>query len=80
MKQANTQFQQGTNAGWLSNKWLANVTYKLKDGRRDVSYAFNDPEELGDLIEAAQERGKIVEIEILLLERAEDRPLRFTTT
>ncbi len=51
-------------------KWLANVTYKSANGRSGVSYSFNDPEELGDLIEAAQERGRIVEVKILLVEQS----------
>ncbi len=51
-------------------KWLANVTYKSNNGRSGVSYSFNHPEELGDLIEAAQERGRIVEVEILLIEES----------
>ncbi len=50
------------------SKWVANVTYKSNNGRSGVSYSFNHPEELGDLIEAAQERGRIVEVEILLIE------------
>jgi hypothetical protein len=49
-------------------KWLANVTYNSKDGRHGVSYSFSRPEELTDLIEAAQERDRILEVEILLIE------------
>ncbi len=52
----------------IDAKWVANVTYKSNNGRNGVSYSFNHPEELGDLIEAAQERGRIVEVEILLIE------------
>ncbi len=53
------------------SKWVANVTYKSSNGRCGVSYSFNDPEELGDLIEAAQERGRIVEVEILLIKESQ---------
>ncbi len=51
-------------------KWVANVIYKSANGRSGVSYSFNHPEELGDLIAAAQERGRIVEVEILLIEQS----------
>ncbi len=51
-------------------KWVANVTYKSDNGRSGVTYSFNHPEELGDLIEAAQERGRIVEVEIFLIEES----------
>lgn len=49
-------------------KWLANVTYDSKDGRRGVSYSFSRPEELTDLIEAAQERDRILEVEISIID------------
>jgi hypothetical protein len=49
-------------------KWVAKATYKLKDGLYSVNYTFNHPEELDELIEAAQERDKIIEVEILLCE------------
>ncbi len=52
------------------SKWVANVTYKSANGRSGVSYSFNHPDELGDLIEAAQERGRIVEVDILLIEQS----------
>ena len=51
-------------------KWLARVTYKSANGRYGVDYPFSCPEELSDLIEAAQEPHKIIEIEILLSENA----------
>jgi hypothetical protein len=51
-------------------KWLARVTYKSANGRYGVSYPFSFPQELSDLIEAAQEPNKIIEIEILLRESA----------
>jgi hypothetical protein len=52
-------------SGDLDQRWLANVTYKSREGRRDVCYCFHRPEELVELIEAAQEREKVLEIEIL---------------
>jgi hypothetical protein len=49
-------------------RWVARVTYKSKDGLYNINYTFSHPEELGELIEAAQERHKIIEVEILLCE------------
>ena len=49
-------------------KWLANVAYNSDDGRRVVCYSFIRPEELAELIEAAQERNRILEVEILLID------------
>jgi hypothetical protein len=49
-------------------KWMANVIYNSKDGGRGVSYSFSRPEDLTDLIEAAQERDKIVKVEISRIE------------
>ncbi|MGD9658956.1 MAG: hypothetical protein AB7U61_15195 [Methylocystis sp.] len=57
-----------TNAIPSDAKWLAKVTYKSADGRYGVSYPYSFPEELSELIEAAQEPHKIIEIEILLRE------------
>jgi hypothetical protein len=51
-------------------KWVAKVTYKSNDGLYNVNYTFSHPEELSELIEAAQERHKIIEVEILLSESA----------
>ncbi|MGD9539909.1 hypothetical protein [Methylocystis sp.] len=47
-------------------RWLAKVTYKSDNGPIGINYPFDNVEELTDLVEAAQERGRIVEIEILL--------------
>ena len=49
-------------------KWMANVIYNSKDGRHGVSYSFSRPEDLTDLIEAAQERDKILKVEISIIE------------
>ncbi len=49
-------------------KWLADVTYNSKDGGHGVSYSFSHPEELTDLIEAAQERHRILEVKISMVE------------
>ena len=51
-----------------SARWLANVTYKSREGRRGVCYFFSRPEELGDVIEAAQERDRILAVEIRPIE------------
>ncbi len=51
-----------------NTRWLANVTYKSDNGPYAVAYSFNVPEQLTDLIEAAQEWQKVIEIEILLVE------------
>ena len=47
-------------------RWLAKVTYKSDVGLIGINYPFDNVEELTDLVEAAQERGRIIEIEILL--------------
>jgi hypothetical protein len=49
-------------------KWMANVIYNSKEGRRGVSYSFSRPEDLTDLIEAAQERDRILEVDISIIE------------
>jgi hypothetical protein len=49
-------------------RWLAKVTYKSDNGPIGINYLFDDVEELTDLVEAAQERDRIIEIEILLSE------------
>ncbi|MFO1126510.1 MAG: hypothetical protein U1E25_15315 [Methylocystis sp.] len=49
-------------------RWLAKVTYKSDYGPIGINYLFDDVEELTDLVEAAQERDRIIEIEILLSE------------
>ncbi len=51
-------------------RWLAKVTYKSDNGPIGINYPFDNVEELTDLVEAAQERGRIVEIEILLSGRS----------
>jgi hypothetical protein len=51
-------------------RWLAKVTYKSDNGLISINYPFDNVEELTDLVEAAQERGRIVEIEILLSGRS----------
>ena len=59
-------------------RWLAKVTYKSDNGPIGINYPFDNVEELTDLVETAQERGRIIEIEILLSGRSgqasESRP------
>ena len=51
-------------------RWLAKVTYKSDNGPIGINYPFDNVEELTDLVETAQERGRIIEIEILLSGRS----------
>lgn len=57
----------GRESAATNQRWLANVTYNSRDGLRGVSYCFHRPEELVELIEAAQEREKVVGVEIVLV-------------
>jgi hypothetical protein len=43
-------------------RWLAKVTYKSDNGPIGINYPFDNVEELTDLVEAAQERDRIIEI------------------
>ena len=48
----------------IGRKWIAKVTYQSDQGSYKADYTFDDPEELRELIEAAQEPHRLVEVEI----------------